>query len=285
MLRTVLYESHLAAGAKMGGFAGYDMPLYYTEGVIAEHNWTRTQAGLFDVSHMGQLFVSGPAAAQFLEYVTPSSFAALRPGRARYTVLTSQAGGIVDDLIVTRIAAERFFVVVNAGGKEADIDWLRTALFEDVVLEVLDDRALLALQGPAAADILQGACAIDMAGLPYMSLRAAALPDGTEIMVSRLGYTGEDGFEISLPATAAPALWQTLLADSRVRPVGLAARDSLRLDMGYCLYGHDIDAMTTPVEAGLGVGNRPRAIADFIGHEIDPAPGWQQSARPAAASA
>ena len=266
MLRTILYDAHRAAGARMGAFAGYDMPLYYADGVIAEHDWTRTRAGLFDVSHMGQLYISGPAAAAFFEYVTPSNFAALGAGRARYTVLTNPAGGIADDLIITRVAADKFFVVVNAGGKEMDIAHLRAALFEDVVLEVLDDRALLALQGPAAEDILRAVCAIDAADLPYMSLRPAALPDGTDILVSRLGYTGEDGFEISLPTAAASALWRMLLADDRVRPVGLAARDSLRLDMGYCLYGHDIDARTTPVEAGLGwvVGRGNRT---FIGHE------------------
>lgn len=249
--KTPLHAEHLALEAKMGGFAGYDMPLYYRDGVMAEHEWVRSHAGLFDVSHMGQAVIEGPGACRFLETLTPSSFAAAPEGRAKYTVLTNERGGIVDDLIVTRTGEERFFAVINAGCKEKDIAWMTARLPEGVKLRRLDDRALLALQGPEAEAVLRDVLRIDTQGMPYMWMITSRLRDGTEIYVSRLGYTGEDGFELSIPAAAAPGIWVTLLRHGAVNPVGLAARDSLRLEMGYCLYGHDIDEDTTPVEAGL----------------------------------
>lgn len=243
---TPLHTAHTALGAKMGEFAGYDMPLYYTEGVLKEHEWTRTHAGLFDVSHMGQVMVTGPGACAFWERVTPSAFNAIPDGRARYTVLPNEQGGIIDDLIVSRLGPEKFFTVINAGCKDKDIAWLKSQCPADAVMDVWDDRALIALQGPDAEKALRDVIGFDAADMPYMW----AIPsDG--LMISRLGYTGEDGFEISVPQDQALDIWNKLLGHSSVKPVGLAARDSLRLEMGYPLYGHDIDAGTSPVEAGL----------------------------------
>lgn len=246
MKTTPLHSQHTALGAKMGEFAGYDMPLYYGEGVLKEHDWTRERAGLFDVSHMGQIEIEGPDAAQFWERLTPSAFQALPEGRAKYTVLTNEAGGIVDDLIITRRGPEKFFAVINAGCKDKDIAWIKSHLPAGLKFTHLEDRALIALQGPAAETALREVLKIEAADMPYMWLTQAG-----DFFVSRLGYTGEDGFELSVRAAQAPAVWQKLLEHPAVKPVGLAARDSLRLDMGYPLYGHDIDDTTSPVEAAL----------------------------------
>ncbi len=246
MKKTPLHESHKELKAKMGEFAGYDMPLYYGEGVIAEHEWVRSHAGLFDVSHMGQVMVEGPGTQSFFERLTPSSFAKAPAGRAKYTVLTNEQGGIVDDLIVTKLSDERFFTVINAGCKDKDIAWMQEHLPDAVRFDYWEGRALLALQGPESEDVLREVFGVDTSGMPYMWMM-----EGDAFHVSRLGYTGEDGFELSIPAEKAEEVWRKLLAHDAVKPVGLAARDSLRLEMGYCLYGHDIDAQTSPVEAGL----------------------------------
>jgi aminomethyltransferase len=244
--KTPLHQSHLDAKAKMGEFAGYDMPLYYGEGVMAEHEWTRAEAGLFDVSHMGQVILTGKGIAAFWESVTPSAFSALADGAAKYSVLTNDRGGIIDDLIVTRIAEEKWFAVLNAGRKDVDLAWLRENLPSHITLDYLDGKGLLALQGPKAEAALREALGIDATGLGYMQARQYG-----DIFVSRLGYTGEDGFELSIAPQQAAEAWGRLLAHKAVKPVGLAARDSLRLEMGYCLYGHDIDETTSPLEAGL----------------------------------
>lgn len=243
---TPLHAAHVALGAKMGPFAGYDMPLYYKDGVIKEHEWTRASAGLFDVSHMGQVTLSGPGALAYLHRLTPSSFSSLGVGRAKYTVMTNPQGGIVDDLIVTRCGEDAYFLVINAGCKNKDIAWIREHKHDDVTVETHDEFALIALQGPQAEAVLRAACGIDAADMPFMSMKKSG-----SLFVSRLGYTGEDGFEISLPATEAAAFWRDLCAQEAVRPVGLAARDSLRLEMGYPLYGHELAEDITPVEAGL----------------------------------
>lgn len=247
ILKTALFDSHIAAGAKTGPFAGYDMPLYYKEGVLKEHEWVRSSAGLFDVSHMGQIYLEGPGVVAFLETITPSNFAKSAHGVAKYTVMTNPQGGIVDDLIITRVNDTKFFSVINAGCKEKDIAWMTDHLPADVKLTRLDDRALLALQGPKAEAALRDVLGINAADLGYMRLMFI-----DDLIVSRLGYTGEDGFEISVPAMKAPDLWAKFLANPLVKPIGLAARDSLRLEMGYPLYGHDIDDKTTPLEADLG---------------------------------
>ena len=244
---TPLHESHKSLGARMGEFAGYDMPLYYPEGVVKEHEWTRNSAGLFDVSHMGQVSIKGKGAQDFLQKLTPSSFGKLGINRAKYTVLTNPQGGIVDDLMVTKTGEDDFHLVINAGCKDKDIAWMKNHLPSGLEFEHYEDWSLLALQGPKAEGAVREALGIDLSDLPYMALW---YKDHT-MFISRLGYTGEDGFEISVPANKVLEVWKALLKNPAVKPVGLAARDSLRLEMGYPLYGHDIDDKTTPVEAGL----------------------------------
>lgn len=248
MKQTPLHASHIALNAKMGEFAGYDMPLYYDLGVLKEHEWVRDHAGLFDVSHMGQICVKGKGAQDLLEKLTPSSFEKLGIQRTKYTVLLNEKNGIIDDLMVAKAGEDDFHMVINAGCKDKDIAWIKSNLTEGLEFIYFEDWSLLALQGPQSEAVLRDTLGIDLADVPYMGVW---YQDYT-MFVSRLGYTGEDGFEISIPNDAAEALWNKLLSDERVKPIGLAARDSLRLEMGYCLYGHDIDATTTPLEADLG---------------------------------
>jgi len=230
----------------MAEFAGYDMPIQYETGVMAEHNWTREHCGIFDVSHMGQVTLSGAGAAAFWEKLTPSAISKLGHGVAKYTVLTNEQGGIIDDLIITRLADDKFFAVINAGCKDKDIAWFRSNLSTGLDLTHFEDRALLAVQGPKAESVLRDVLKIDAANLGYMRI----MQEGW-YFISRLGYTGEDGFEISVPADKAAAIWDQFVQHKDVKPIGLAARDSLRLEMGYPLYGHDINADTSPVEADL----------------------------------
>jgi len=250
---------HRRLGARMVPFAGYSMPIQY-EGIIAEHLWTRTHAGLFDVSHMGQILLP-VAAAGVLETLMPGDIAGLGEGVLRYSMLLNEGGGILDDLMVTR-RAEDFYLVVNGAVKAADIAVLAAAGLRP---EVRTDWALLALQGPEAAAVLEGL----VPGVSALRFMRAAGFDwaGHDLWVSRSGYTGEDGFEISVPVAAAEALAVALLADVRVKPVGLGARDSLRLEAGLPLYGHDLDAGTTPVEAGLGfaISKRRKLEGGFPG--------------------
>jgi aminomethyltransferase len=273
--RTPLYDLHRALGARMTGFAGYAMPVQYPSGIVREHLHTRARVGLFDVSHMGQAILAGPRAARRLETLVPGDIAALASGRMRYTQLLDGHGHILDDLMVTRLddeaGRERLFLVVNAATKRADFAHLAAEL-PDCALTVLDDRALLALQGPKAAEVLRrhlsSAAAESVSTLPFMAARSF-MRDGTFLNISRSGYTGEDGFEISLPATAAPDFAQELLDEPDVRPIGLGARNSLRLEAGLCLYGHDIDSTTGPVEAGLSwsISRRRREAGGFFGYE------------------
>ena len=268
-LKTPLHALHLSLGARMAPFAGYDMPIQYPTGVLAEHLHTRSHAGLFDVSHLGQGILSGPQAAARLETLVPGDLAALAQGRIRYTQFLNADGGILDDLMVTRLPPaangdERMFLVVNAACKVQDFARLRAALPE-LKLEVLEDRALLALQGPQAAEAL-ATLAPGFADMPFMSLRDGSF-GAVPLMVTRSGYTGEDGYEISLPASEAEAFAKSLLANPQVLPIGLGARDSLRLEAGLCLYGHDIDETTSPVEAALtwSISKRRRAEGGFPG--------------------
>ena len=269
--KTILHGAHEALGAKMGVFAGYDMPLYYDLGVKKEHEWVRTHVGLFDVSHMGQIMVRGEdkdgnSAVEFFETITPSTFDTLDIDHTKYTVLTNENGGIIDDLMVTRTGVNAFHCVINAGCKEKDIEWIKSQIPEDSDLEFthFEDWALVALQGPRAEQVLRDVLDIDLSDLPYMELWAH---EDYQMFISRLGYTGEDGFEIAVPNEAAPELWTKLVAHGEVEPVGLAARDSLRLEMGYCLYGHDIDSATSPIEAGLAwvIG---KENTGFIGADV-----------------
>jgi len=269
--RTPLYALHVELGARFTPFAGYDMPVQYPNGILAEHLHTRSQAGLFDVSHMGQAYLDGPdheTTARALESLCPADIVGLAPGRQRYTQLLNPDGGIIDDLMATRPpgADGRIALVVNAARKVMDFAALR-ALPGDVRLTVADDAALLALQGPEAAGVLArlapGEGAETMA---FMSSRPLRL-DGFDVVVSRSGYTGEDGYEISLPAADVEALVRRLLAESEVEPIGLGARDTLRLEAGLCLYGHELDEEIDPIEAGLiwSIPKRRRAEGGFPG--------------------
>lgn len=249
--QTPLHAFHVALGAKMVPFAGYDMPVQYALGVMKEHLHTRQKAGLFDVSHMGQVMVSGPdysAAACGLETLVPVDILGLGQDRQRYGFFTNAQGGITDDLMLAN-RGDHVFVVVNAACKDADIAAMKQALEPALTVREITDRALLALQGPAAETVL---AALDprAAGMRFMDVATLDL-GGVEAWVSRSGYTGEDGYEISAPAASAEQLAQTLVAHVDVEPIGLGARDSLRLEAGLCLYGHDIDTGTTPAEAGL----------------------------------
>ncbi|MBS0531155.1 MAG: glycine cleavage system aminomethyltransferase GcvT [Proteobacteria bacterium] len=253
LLKTPLHALHLARGGKMVPFAGYDMPVQYAAGVLKEHLHTRTKAGLFDVSHMGQIALrpkSGKVedAALALERLVPQDILAVAPGRQRYAQFTNTAGGLLDDLMVANFG-DHLFLVVNAACKIEDEAHLRKHLSEICTIEVLADRALIALQGPKAASVLAKFCP-EASAMKFMDAGPHRV-DGVACFVSRSGYTGEDGFEISIPADQAEALAAKLLDDADVMPIGLGARDSLRLEAGLCLYGHDIDTTTTPVEAAL----------------------------------
>ena len=261
---TVLAPAHRAAGARMTPFAGYEMPVQYPLGILKEHLWTREKAGLFDVSHMGPAWLeltdrSGDperdhaAVAALIEPLICGDIAGLGRGRLRYSLLLDETGGILDDLMIGRPADDadqgRLYIVVNAGTKEADFALIAAAAAGAARLRRMDEGALIALQGPAAAEVLAGP-APRSADLAFMDFRPLAFGDET-IIVSRSGYTGEDGFEILAPAAIACQLWDRLAADERVTPVGLGARDSLRLEAGLPLYGHDLDPTVSPVEAGL----------------------------------
>jgi aminomethyltransferase len=251
--RSPLHALHVAAGGKMVPFAGYEMPVQYATGVLREHLHTRTNAGLFDVSHMGQIALrpkSGDVrdAALALERLVPQDILAVAPGRQRYAQFTNQAGGILDDLMVANFG-NHLFLVVNAACKAEDEAHLRASLSDVCVVEPLADRALIALQGPKAESVLARFYA-EAPSMRFMDAGSRRV-DGIDCFVSRSGYTGEDGFEISVPADRAEALTKTLLASGDVLPIGLGARDSLRLEAGLCLYGHDIDTSTTPVEGAL----------------------------------
>ncbi len=263
MKTTPLHAAHVALKAQMAEFAGYDMPIQYPTGVMTEHNWTRESAGIFDVSHMGQITFKGDGIVDFLEKLTPSSYGHLAENAAKYSVLMNEDGGMIDDLIITKISDTEFFTVVNGACKDKDIEWFNKHLPDGITLTHHEDRALIALQGPKAEKVLKEVLEIDASNLNYMQM----MDFGGRCQIFRLGYTGEDGFEISMPAEDASTCWDRLLAHEDVKPIGLAARDSLRLEMGYPLYGHDIDATTSPIEAEstwiMGKMNNK----DFIGAE------------------
>jgi len=264
LARTPLYDLHVSLGGKMVPFAGYEMPVQYPSGILAEHLHTRSAASLFDVSHMGQVRLDGAGAARALEALVPGDIVGLGTGRMRYTLFTNEAGGILDDLMVTN-RGDHLFLVVNAACKDADIAHLSRHMGE---VRPLPERALLALQGPAAASVIER-IAPGLGALPFMSAAPANLA-GISAIVSRSGYTGEDGFEISVPGEAAERLARRLLAEPEVKPAGLGARDTLRLEAGLCLYGHDIDETTTPIEAGLGwtIPKRRRAEGGYPGAAV-----------------
>lgn len=272
---TPLHALHIELGAKMVPFAGYDMPVQYKDGVLAEHLHTREAAGLFDVSHMGQAWIEGPdfeTVARALEALVPGDLLGLAPGAIRYTLLLNDKGGIRDDLMVTRPAesarANSLFVIVNAACKEADFAHIAANLPAGIVLKPICDRALIALQGPKAVEVFKrfAPTGADMLFMTAQAMDVAGVP----CLVSRSGYTGEDGYEISVPEKDAVSLTKKLLGEPEVKPIGLGARDSLRLEAGLCLYGHDIDETTTPVEGALTwvIGKRRREEANFPGAKI-----------------
>ncbi len=248
LARTPLYDLHRELGGKMVPFAGYEMPVQYPMGILKEHNHTRSQAGLFDVSHMGQVRLAGPEAAAALETLVPVDIIDLPLHTQRYCLFTNQQGGILDDLMVAN-GGDHLFVVVNAACKAQDLAHMRSNLSSRCTVEELGERALLALQGPLASAVL-ARLAPQTATMLFMQSAAVELL-GAPCVVSRSGYTGEDGYEISVPADKAEELARALLSQPEVAPIGLGARDSLRLEAGLCLYGHDLDTTTTPVEASL----------------------------------
>ena len=259
LLTTPLNALHLELGARMVPFAGYAMPVQYDltgdlaarcrGGVLAEHLHCREKAALFDVSHMGQALLACPGAAAALEALVPGDIAGLKPGRQRYTLLTNEAGGILDDLMVGNLGDDHLALVVNAACKDADFAHIEAALPAGVRLMLQPDRGLLALQGPMAAAVL-ARLAPGVTGMAFMAVASVPVY-GIECLITRSGYTGEDGYEISVPARQAEDLARLLLAEPEVAPAGLGARDSLRLEAGLCLYGHDIDTSTNPIEAAL----------------------------------
>ncbi|MCK9993045.1 MAG: aminomethyltransferase [Alphaproteobacteria bacterium] len=273
--KTPLYALHVALGAKMVPFANYSMPVNYPAGILKEHLHTREKAGLFDVSHMGQAMLTalpGIDIAAAFEALVPGAISELKPGQMRYTTLLNAQGGILDDLMVTRPVRpehqHQLFLVVNAGRKQEDFAHIEAALDGKATLARMEDRALLALQGPTAAKVL-ARLVPEVVELSFMHGRRFRA--GTdELIISRCGYTGEDGFEISVPANAAESWAQRLLAEPEAAPIGLGARDSLRLEAGLCLYGHDIDETTTPVEANLlwSISKRRREAGGFPGSTI-----------------
>lgn len=259
---------HRERGGRMVPFAGYEMPVQYAGehgGIMAEHAWTRTKAGLFDVSHMGQLYVSGEGAEAALEAVLPIDLATMDVGQVRYSLLLDDNGGVLDDLMVTRWGTG-FYLVVNGATKWDDIAHLREHLPDEVSLNHLDDSALLALQGPGAAAALARVTTGEVAALSFMRGGEFAI-EGVPAWISRSGYTGEDGFEISVPAADAARVASLLLDQPEVQPIGLGARDSLRLEAGLPLYGHDLSPETSPIEAGLnfGINKRRREAGGFPG--------------------
>ena len=249
--KTPLYELHRELGAKLTEFAGYEMPVQYAMGILGEHQHTRTKAGLFDVSHMGQVILRGRSyqeTAYALERAIPMDVLGLDVGRQRYGFLTNDNGGILDDLMFSN-RGDHIFVVLNAACKDLDIVHLRTLLEPDISIQEIENRALIALQGPASEAVL---CEFNsqIAAMKFMDVETLSIA-GAECWISRSGYTGEDGFEISIPSSAAEAITRSILSKQEVEFIGLGARDSLRLEAGLCLYGHDIDEETTPVEASL----------------------------------
>ena len=268
---TPLTDNHVARGARMVPFAGYSMPVQYPMGVMQEHLWTREHAGLFDVSHMGQARLKGVSPLSAFEEVVPGDYIGLKPGKQKYSVLLNKKGGIIDDLMAGRPTTadgqvtDGLFVVVNGACKDNDFRVIDDELAGQVEIERLEDRALMAIQGPEAAAVVQ-AHVPQAASMVFMDIRALDA-FGTDIIISRSGYTGEDGYEISVPAAEANRVWDLLLEDERVRPIGLGARDSLRLEAGLPLYGHDLDETVSPVEAGLtfAINKNRREQRDFPG--------------------
>ena len=270
MKQTPLTQKHIDAGARMVEFAGYEMPVEYI-GVNKEHLAVRQTAGIFDVSHMGEFWVKGKGALELLQYVTTNNVAAIDIGQAQYNCFPNGKGGIVDDLIIYRFGEEKYMMVVNASNCDKDWQWINKHNSFGAVLENASDRmAMIALQGPKAAEILQPLVKKNLSGLEHFHFTTEHLENIGEIIISATGYTGAGGFELYFYNESAVALWDALILkgkDFGLEPAGLAARDTLRLEMGYCLYGNDIDETTSPIEAGLGWIVKLKSKSDFIDRE------------------
>ena len=265
--RTPLYETHVALGAKMVPFAGFEMPVQYPTGITAEHKAVREKAGLFDVSHMGEFIVRGPQAVEFVNYVTTNDVAALKPGQAHYSTILREDGTIVDDCLVYR-SDDRVLMVVNGSNIDKDFAHISRYVgkFDATLENISDDVALLALQGPQAEKILQQHTDTDLSRIKYYEFTTGTVAGVEKVYISRTGYTGEDGFELYFPSRHAPQMWNELTRSGEVTPAGLGCRDSLRLEMGMALYGNDIDDTTTPLEAGLGWLVKMKK-GDFVGRD------------------
>ena len=265
--RTPLYDTHVALGAKMVPFAGFEMPVQYPTGITAEHKAVREKAGLFDVSHMGEFIVRGPQAVDFVNYVTTNDVAALKPGQAHYSTILREDGTIVDDCLVYR-SDDRVLMVVNGSNIDKDFAHISQYVgkFDATLDDISDHVALLALQGPQAQRILQQHTDTDLSQIKYYEFTTGTVAGVEKVYISRTGYTGEDGFELYFPAEHAPELWRALTKSGEVIPAGLGCRDSLRLEMGMALYGNDIDDTTTPLEAGLGWLVKMKK-GDFVGRD------------------
>lgn len=264
--RTPLHEAHLALGAKMAPFAGFDMPVQYASGITAEHNAVRNGAGIFDVSHMGEFDIRGPGAVDFVNYVTSNDVTALDVGQVQYSTILNERGTIEDDCLVYRFA-DHIMMVVNASNRAKDLEHITRFAdrFDCTVSDISSDVALLALQGPAAAGILQPLTSTDLSSIAYYHFAEGSVA-GVEAVISRTGYTGEDGFELYIDSADARKLWDALIGTGKVTPAGLGARDSLRLEMGMALYGNDIDDTTSPLEANMGWVVKLKK-GDFVGRD------------------
>ncbi len=269
--RTPLYDEHRALGARLVEFSGWEMPVQYS-GILEEHRAVRERAGIFDVSHMGEFRVEGPGALDFLQGLVPNNVARLGDGQALYTQICNEQGGTLDDLLIYRLGDERYMTVVNAGTMESDWDWFtrQAASHADVTLtNISDQTGLIALQGPRALDILQPLTETDLSAIAYYHFAQGTVA-GVSCLISRTGYTGEDGFELYCASGDVVALWRKLLeagAPYGLIPAGLGARDTLRLEAGFCLYGHELNEQTSPLEAGLGWSVKLEKGHDFIGRE------------------
>ncbi len=269
MKKTPLFEKHEALGAKIIDFGGFLMPVQY-EGVNAEHHAVRDGVGVFDVSHMGEFLVEGPNAMEALQRVTSNDVSKLVPGKAQYSCLPNENGGIIDDLIIYMLAEEKYFLVVNASNIDKDWNWLQEQIGGEVTMtNQSDDYALLAVQGPKAAFSLQSLTDVDLESIKFYHFAHGKFAGVDDVILSATGYTGAGGFELYVPASKASEVWDAVMESGEkvsIKPAGLAARDTLRLEMGYCLYGNDITDETTPLEAGLGWITKLKA-KDFVGKE------------------
>jgi aminomethyltransferase len=266
--RTPLYAVHVALGAKIVPFAGYEMPVQYPQGITAEHKAVREACGMFDVSHMGEVIVRGPDAMRFVSSVTSNDVQALAIGQIQYSTLLRADGTIVDDLLVYRFP-DHLMLVINASNRDKDLAHLRAhvSAFDCTMTDISDEIALLAIQGPLAAGVVQALADRPLGDVKYYRFTEGRVA-GIACIISRTGYTGEDGFELYVPATEAVAMWEAVMATGRVTPTGLGARDSLRLEAGLCLYGHELDDHTTPVEAGLNWIVKLGKAESFVGREV-----------------